>query len=218
MNTTELYTLFRSDMDDVNAPYLWSDDDVFGYIGDAQTMFCRKTDGISDVTTPAVTQLAITPGAGRITTHKSVLKIRTATRLDTGRSVEVVNREDMAKRNWYFDGTQGPIKALVVGEEAHSVRTYPVSNETVNIELMVFRLPMVAITTDGEQEFEIDEQHHRHLLLWCKHLAYSKQDAETIDKNKAAEFEQKFNAYCETAKEEARRARHKPRLVAYGGL
>lgn len=218
MNSTELLDLFRSEMADTEEPYLWSDSDVYGYIDDAQKMFCRLTDGLDDATTPEVVDLAVGEGDDWLATHKSILKFRSAYREDTGRPVEIVNYEDLPARGWRLDSTQGPVKALITGMEKHKVRVYPVSNEEVTVKLLVFRLPLESITDEGEQSFEIDEQHHRHLLLWVKHLAYSKQDAETFDKTKAAEFEGKFVVYCGGAKNEQGRAAHKTRVVAYGGI
>jgi hypothetical protein len=54
--------------------------------------------------------------------------------------------------------------------------------------------------------------------MWVKALAYGKQDAETFDRTKQKEFEQKFFGYCDQVQAEQRRARHKPRAVAYGGI
>jgi hypothetical protein len=89
--------------------------------------------------------------------------------------------------------------ALVIGEEDNKARTYPLSNETLTIQLSVFRLPLNPID-DGELELEVGEQHHRHLLLWMKSLAYGKQDAETYDRTKKADFESEFRAYCAAVK------------------
>ena len=104
----------------------------------------------------------------------------------------------MVLRRWYFDGVTSTVKALVIGQEAHKACVFPKSNETISIYLSVFRLPLVAITDAGDQAFEVDEEHHRHLMLWMKHLAYSKQDAETFDRTKAEEFEERFNAALPT--------------------
>ena len=48
-------------------------------------------------------------------------------------------------------------------------------------------------------------------------LAYMKQDAETYDKTKSAEFEARFLGYCDMARKEKERREHKTRIVAYGG-
>lgn len=218
MDSTELLTLFRSEMGDQAVPYLWSDEDVFGYEDDAQKMFCRMTDGIADATTAAVVDLAVTPGSDWLNLHPKIKRIRYASRSDTGRPVEVINPDDMPQRRWYFDGTTGVVKALVIGAEAKKARVYPVSNETVTVKLTVFRLPLLPITTDGDQALEVDEEHHAHLLHWMKHRAYLKQDAETFDRTRAKEFEDKFIAYCDQVKEEERRKAFKVRTVAYGGI
>ena len=217
-NSSDLLSLFRSEMSDQATPYLWSDEEVFGYENDAQRMFCRETEGIADATTTAVVDVAVIPGTTWVDLHPSIKQLREVFRSDTGRPIEVINREDMAPRRWYFDGTTGNVKALVIGMEDNKARVYPNSNETVTLNLSVFRLPLVDITDLGDQAFEIDDTHVRHLLLWMKHLAYSKQDAETFDRMKAAEFEAKATLYHAKVKEEQRRKRHKVRSVMYGGI
>lgn len=215
MTSGDLLNLFRLEMSDQVEPYLWSTAEVYGYIDDAQKMFCRKTDGLSDATTAAVTQLPIALGASYVNTHKSILKLRGATRADNGATVEIINYEDLAACGWRYDGRTGPVKVLVIGEETNKARVYPVPNEAVTLKLLVFRMPLNTIEYDDD--FEIGEEHHRHLLNWVKCLAYLKQDSETFDKNKASEFENKFLGYCTEAKAEMRRKAHKHRTVAYGG-
>ena len=51
-----------------------------------------------------------------------------------------------------------------------------------------------------------------------KHLAFSKQDAETFDRGKADECEGRFRAYCHAALKEQERARRNSGTVVYGGL
>jgi hypothetical protein len=218
MTSSDLLALFRSEIADTAEPYLWSDEDVFGYMDDAQTMFCRKTDGILDASTDAVTKIAVVPGSDRIALHQKIKRIRAITREDTGRGIDIINRDDMVLRKWYFDGTVGIVKALVIGVEAHKARVFPVSSETVNLRLEVQRLPLITITSDGDQAFEIDDEHHRHLLHWMKSLAYMKQDSETFNRTKAEEFETKALAYFAQVKEEERRKAFKVRTVAYGGI
>jgi hypothetical protein len=217
MNAGDLLVLFRSEMADLEQPPLWSDLEVYSYIDDAQKMFCRKTDGISDATTPAVVQFPVVPADSYKPTHKSILRIRSATRADTGVDVEVLNYDDLPARGYRYDGVKGTIKAIVIGEEEGKARTYPVSNETVQINLLVFRLPIKPIA-DETSALEVAEEHHRHLLYWAKSLAYLKQDSEAFNKSKASEFEAKFITYCAMAKIEQQRKRHKTRFVAYGGI
>lgn len=211
-----LLAQFRDEMDDAAAPYLWSDALIYSYIDDAQTMFCRLTDGIPDGTTVAVTQIEVLPATEWYDTHHSILKIREAYRTDTGKPLAVMNHEDMASQNMRFDGRTGPLGAMIIGIEDYKVRVWPVPNETVTVQMNVFRLPLVAIT--GDAAMVVAPQHLINLLDWVKFRAYSKQNAETFDRTRAKEFEDKFRAYCKAAKDEQHRAKHKPRAVVYGGI
>ena len=216
MLPSELLSLFRVEMSDLAEPYLWSDAFIIGAIDDAQKQFARMTDGIPDSRTPEVVELPVTAGTDSVATHPSILKIRGAYRGDNGRPVDVVNQEDMDARGLHFDGLPGRLRALVIGADPNVGRLWPMPNEALTLKLSVFRLPLVTITDD--EPLEIAPQHHRHLLLWMKHRAYSVHDAETFDKTKAADFELAFETYCVRAKAEQARARYKPRTVAYGGL
>jgi len=218
VNTDDVLARFRAEMSDEVKPYLWSDSLVYQYINEAQKSFCRFTNGILDSRTVAVTQLNVVPNTQWYDLNKSILKIRTATRSDTGVTVEMVNPERLADASIRFDGRVGPLRALVQGLEEHAVRAWPVPSETVTVNLTVFRLPLIDLTEDGDQEFEIDVQHHSYLLLWVKHLAYDKQDAETFDRRKSDDFAQRFRLYCSDVKKEQDRARRVGMAVSYGGI
>jgi hypothetical protein len=217
MTASDLLDLFRAEMRDLETPYLWSSSLFYSYLNDAQNMFCRLTEGIADASTESITQIVVDENTTWVDTDPLILRFLAATRSDTGAEVEIINREDMSTRRWRFDSRTGPIQALVIGMEPHRARIYPNPNESVTLELRVFRLPFTPIC-DGGDDLEIDEQHHRHLLMWTKALAYGVQDAETFDKTKKAAFELEFHDYCEAAKREQGRARYKTRAVAYGGI
>lgn len=216
MKSGELLEMFRDEMDDRVEPYLWGDDLVYRYFDDAETMFCRLTDGIADATTAAVAEIAVVPDTEWYPLHESVRKLRQASRGDTGAPLRILNQEDMPTLGIRFDGRKGPLEALILGIEEGKVRMWPVPTETFTVRLSTFRLPLVRITDD--QDFEIPALHHQHLLMWAKHRAYLKQTAETLDKTRAAELGAAFRSYCEQVQREQELARRKPRTVAYGGL
>lgn len=226
MDLTTLHGLFRSDVRDQATPYLWSDAEIFSYIDDAQKMFCRLQGGIADASS-AVTQLAVTAGDAFVPVSPTILKIRNARRAD-GYDLEILNFEDLLFRpsadsdygfrpGFRIDNTVGTVKAVVVGMEANRLRLVHIPQEDLTINLIVYRLPLVTITGGTGQALEIDEQHHRHLLHWMKHLAHQKQDAETYDRGRSETFRAEFLAYCDQAKAERERREHKYRTVAYGG-
>jgi len=214
--TGDLLEQFRIEMNDAEEPFLWSDELVYKYLNDAQKQFARKTDGIQDSTTVAVCTLAVIANTNTYALHPTIKKIRSVRRADNGRPVEVINEEDMPGRKWFFDGRTGVITALITGMDENSVRVWPVPFETVNLQMSVFRLPLVEVVDD--QALEIGAQHHMHLLSWAKHLAYLKQDADAFDRTKADEFGMRFERYCADVQAEQRRLRHKQRSVVYGGI
>lgn len=218
MNSTEIVDLFREEMADTESPYLWGDTLLYRYLDDAQKMFCRRTEGIEDASTVEVTRLEIEAGVEWYATDKRILKVRKAFDTATGRELPVVNMETAGKQGIRFDGAPGPLKALVAGLEKNKLRAWPKPNVASTVDLAVFRLPLEAITDDGDQELEIDEQHHAALLLWMKHRAYNKEDAETFNRRKSDEYEARFYAYCAEARKEQERARRVNGTVIYGGL
>lgn len=226
MNSSALLALFRAEVRDEALPYLWSDVEVYSFIDDAQKMFCRMQGGIADATS-AVTRIDVTAGDVFVPISPLILKLREARRTADGRDLDILNFEDLQfqrgvddygySSGFRFDNTPGDIRALVVGMETNKVRLVRVPQEDQSIDLIIYRLPLVAITTTNQQ-LEIDEHHHRHLLHWMKHLAHQKQDAETYDRGRADMFRTEFAAYCDLAKAEREKREHKYRTVGYGGI
>lgn len=216
MTVEQLLTLFRSEMADQAEPYLWSDEEFFVYLDDAQKMWARLTDGIADASSD-LTQIEIVAGQQWYDLDQRVLKVRTATRLDDGRTVDVLNPEMLKHRGVVFAGHSGPLKVLVQGLEDFKLRAWPIPVADVTVELAVFRLPLNDIVDDSS-ELEIAPHHHYHLLKWVRAKAYGKQDADTFDRIKAGEFEASFREYCESVQREQSRVRRSTGTVQYGGI
>lgn len=216
MAPSDAFDLLRSELSDQDEPHFWTDDELFAYLDDAQKMFCRLTDGISDASTAAITRLTVPVNADWLVLSPLILKIRSAFLVSTGKPIEVLNQEGMDERFLRFDGRKGPVSRLIEGMEENRARVHPIASIADAIQLTVFRLPKDAV--NDSTTFEIGEQHHLHLLKWAKHLAYGKNDADTRDEKLAEKFERQFRAYCEMAKHEQQNKRHRVRTVSYGGI
>lgn len=212
MTNTELLALFRIDVDDLEATYLWSDTSVYGWIDEAQKQFCRDTQGIADARS---FRLNISVAKQWYAVDPRILKIRGAMNQATGAEVPLIALERMGTHDMVFNGATGVIKALITGMEKNQLRAYPVPNATATVELHTFRLSTDMATGD---DFEIDAQHVRNLLMWVKHRAYGVQDSEVYDKNKSANFKAEFGAYCRRVIDEQSRLSHIAGTVAYGGI
>ena len=159
MTTTELLALFRAEVYDLAEPYLWSDALVYIYIDDAQKQFCRDTEGLEDARS---FKLSITADTEWYTLDPKILKVRDAIDKATGYDMPIIAVEKMKSNGMRFDNSLGPLKALISGMEKGKYRAWPMPNQESTIELRTFRLPETVVAGD---DFEIDEQHHQHLLL-----------------------------------------------------
>lgn len=213
MTTTELLAIFREEVYDAVAPYLWSDALIYRYIDDAQKQFCRDTYGIADARSFKVNIKS--DGTEWYRYDPRILKVRGAVFSDTGRKVPIIPFEKMAEHGYSFNGSQGPLAALITGLEENTFRTVPVPNAVSTVNLTTFRLPEDVVAGD---ELEIAPQHHIHLLHWVKHRAYDVQDAETYDKKASEKYLNSHLAYCAKVLQEQSRAGHEAGAVIYGGI
>lgn len=219
MNSTEALALLRQEVFDNETPYLLSDATLYAYLDDAQKMFCRLTHGIEDTRTVELTRLAIEAGTDWYDLSPLVLKVAKAVRVDNGKPLDLVTAEMAEKQGRRFGATiTGVPQALVTGMSKNAVRVWPMPSEAVDVEMTVFRLPLVTITDEGDQEFEVDEQHHQHLLLWAKYRFFDNHDLEIFDPKRSVDYENRFRNYCAKAKNEQERYRRPVGTVAYGGL
>lgn len=226
MKPSQLYTRFRSDVVDVAEPFLWTKDDVWGYMADAQKMFVRLTLGLRDVSSKA-TRYVVAKGDPWIKLHPSVLLTRSVKLTSTGANLHVFSYEEVVGSNdtptpfpisvQHLD-LAGPLKGVIIGMEEGKLRFTTIPEADDEISLVIERLPLCDPCDGDDGVFEIREEHHLHLLKWMKHLAFLKQDSETLDEKRAEAYRLDFENYCEMALEEKKRRNHKPRLIAYGGL
>lgn len=225
MDIKTLIAAFREDVCDDVQPYLWSDKEIIRYINDAYLMFARLIGGIPDTFSEAA-EIAVTAGQSTVSVNKSVLRIMNAHRGSDGKEVDVINPTDLYLKNTDDYGnrydlstiSEGEIKYLVIGEGQHVGRLIntPTANDT--LKLYVYRLPLNRVNSVNDNLDEIDEAHHLHLLDWMKFMAYKKQDSETLNPHGSEMAYQDFTRYCTLCRLEWERAKHKTRVVQYGGL
>jgi hypothetical protein len=226
----EVLEEFRTQVDDEAPPYLWSDDSAFRYLVDAQDLFCRLTGGISDRQTAAICQVAVTASQPYAAFSPYVLRIRSIWLNTAKRAATIVSEGDLPNlpvrdygttfgwgRGLFLDDTDvGEVDWAILGIQENKIRWLRVPNASDTALMHVYRLPYPRLTSVEDANcppLEIGEHHHLHLVKWMKHLAYSKEDAETYDKKLAADNEALFRAYCTDAKKEIVRQRHKTRIV-----
>lgn len=231
MDTERLIEEFRSEVHDTAVPYLWSDEEVVGYLDEAQKWLCRMSGGISD-STSEITRVSMVTGEPWGVVDQKILKVRYVRRESDNVEIELMNFEDVQSRpvftRGYYatlptsilldDTATGAVNAMVAGMEENRVRWLYVPGEDDTALMIVYRLPLVDITVDNIAPLEVNEKYHRQLKSGMKALAYDKEDAETFDKSKRDRFKTEFEGVGNEAKRERERREHKYRTITYGGI
>ena len=211
MTPQDLIDQFRLDVGDSVAPYLWSTPELVGYVASAEFALVRGLGGILDRSSVA-TQAAVTAGNQFVPKHLSVLDVVQAYLAVEKCELDIVSvgEIDLA------DPVTGPPMALAKdGDDSNYVLdTVPEANDT--LRLVVFRLPLKRVA-DESSRLEIADKHFDGMLLGLKARAYMKDDAETFDRSRSADFEARFAAYIDQAMREQDRIREPVRTVRYGG-
>jgi hypothetical protein len=208
----ELLATYRREMHDTARPYLWDDEDVLGYLDDAQRRFCQKTLGIRDAVSAAC-EVVLTAGEAFSPTHPSIRQIRSV-HLSDGSPVETVD--------WVVGERLvtelGRVRRAALGVSDDTIRWEYVPEADDTASLVIFRGPLGTVSeATADAPLEVPNDYTDALLMWARHRGYAKDDADTYDARRAAEFEEKFERRCAEIRRDQERRTHTQRTVAYGG-
>ena len=228
MLPNELLGVFRLEADDLVEPYLWSDEEFYRYLNDAQDVFVREIGGIADRRSP-LTKITYKANEQFKTFDERIMRIKgafdednnvlTVRNLDNFEGPSLVDDYGMRIINGGLDdGRVGPLRYLITDVASRDIQLYPLPDHTGYIRLFVYRRPLEGISLDGKGELEINSQFHLDLLCWVKYKAFLKQDVEAFDGSKAADFRMAFQEAIKQAKKEKSGREDRKRLMAYGGI
>lgn len=191
MTLLDLIAQFRSDADDAVTPYLWSDADVKRWLNEAEQEAAVRAKLLYDDSTDSICKVAVQAGVASYTLNAKIHDIEHAYLLEASGATHlgILDRLelDRTKPDWRTV-TRKP-EALVRDDKRIRLDCIPDAAYTLKLE--VYRLPREDMENDEDQP-EIAAVHHRHLVHWALHRAYSKPDAETKNEDKAALAEAKF--------------------------
>lgn len=196
MRLGELLNLFRSEVDDITEPQLWSDEEAIEFANDAQLEACRRARLLVDSTTSAICQIPVTvASAGLVALDprvQFVRQVRFAGRIPMRR----MTMQDMAAHNPYWqDASPSTPTVFIPDYESGKLLFWPPPVADLVAKATVVRDPLEEMA-DEQDAPEIPPRFHRSLRYWMMFRAYGKQDAEANDPKKAADslalFEQEF--------------------------
>ena len=197
MTLQQLIDQFRSDVDDRIATYLFSDADVIGWLNEAEEEAALRANLLFDATTSEICDIAVTAGTSLYALDPRVFVIERASFLATGEDAENAIVLDLRDRlsvdrtrpSWRTTEME-PVE-LIVDEAKVQLACLPASSGTLSLE--VYRAPLAPMVLgDDPVSPEIAPLHHRHLVEWAKHRAFSRPDTEVFDPKRAETAEANF--------------------------
>lgn len=191
MNKGELRGRHRRETRDTIKPYLASDEDIDGWLNEAETEAARRALLIVDSTSDAA-RLDIGAGDVGAGLHEAVIYVRRARLASTKRPLvaTVARTMDEMSPSWEEAPASTP-QRFVPDWQTGYLRLYPPSLVADTINLTVVRKPLAPMVDDGDSP-ELQEHYHAKLLDWTKYRAYSVPDSDLFDAGKAAYHEAEF--------------------------
>ena len=181
MTLRQLIKAFRVLSNDKVEPYFWTDEEVTGWLNDAQAEACLRGRLLHAVETLPVT-------AGRADYMPKLYEIISGQMEHDGKTECLyIATHDTAG----LPGGQGESKYITQDDNHITLLPAPVRDGT--LLLHGYRLP--ADMRQPDDEPEIHRAHHRHLVQWALHQAFGIPDTEAFDPNRSTEAEYRFSRY-----------------------
>jgi hypothetical protein len=171
---------------------LWSLAEWTEFANDAENEACLRADLLLD-STDAMTIITVLSGIATYALDERVIRVIRAKISGGAEPLVKTSRRvlDATYPDWENDS--GTVRSWLP-DDTNKITLYRKPNAAGTLNLMVARLPIspMLLADKLTQSPEIDTQYHLGLVDWMLHRAYSKQDAETLDKGKAKEHLERF--------------------------
>ena len=196
MNLEQLTAQFRIDADDLTEPHFWDAEWIAVWLTEAQAEAAIRKRLLYEAANAAVCQIAVAANTATHDLHKSLFELVhlrfQATGATTSSVVTIKAREELDRiRPGWRDETGTPRHAI---QDDTRITLVPRPELAGTLHVEGYRVPLKALENDTDKP-ELHEAHHRHLVHWALHRAFSKPDSETIDPTRAAAAEAAFTRY-----------------------
>lgn len=195
MNLGELRDAFRRDTQDIESPYLWSDESIAEWANEAEQEAAIRAHLLHERADSSVCQIDVSANESRYDLHNAVTEIVYASLTDTAGTITILSIQDWreADRLQYDRRTDVRLPTAIIHHDTWiDLDCLPDAAYTLNME--VYRLPLRTMSSDSDAP-EISAKHHKQLLHWIKHKAYAVQDADGNSESKSKEFETRFERH-----------------------
>lgn len=185
MTLAELIAAARLRMDDVAAPYGWSDAEITMWLNEAEREACMRARLLSGEIT-----IAVLVGDGQYDLASTIFYVRRARIAAPHRLLHRTDRITLDADHADWQATTGdPTHYFIEGRELF---LYPLPTTARTLVLSVFRFPTSDMTI-GTSTPEIPAHHHLDLLEWVCYRAAQKRDPDTLGIGDAALYYANFS-------------------------
>ena len=206
--------LRESVLDDSAAPYLWQDTELMRYLNYAEVQACRRAHLIIDGTTSNDNGTAATAGTvGQRPLCTLSLIADTATYILSPKILQIkrcqlrsmqiplIGPVTYPEIDEYVSGWIGTNRTVgtagsggypmyFLNEPGNTITFIQAPSVSDTASLVVSRIPLTPFTISSSPE--IAEKYHEGLMDWAAHLAYMKNDSDTLNLNLAKVYADKF--------------------------
>lgn len=192
MDFSQIETSVRQTLDDNSTTdKLWSQSDILEYARDAENEACERADLIIDDSS-ALTSIVATTGTGTYGIASTVISVMSAM-LSLGSEPLMETSEkvlDLSVSGWR---TATGTPRSYVKTPTNKIILYPMPVVVDTLNMTVSRFPNTPMAINGSPE--VDSRYHAGLILWILHRAYLKNDSETLNTGKAADYAKQFERF-----------------------
>jgi len=187
LNLGELLALARLRLDDIEEPFLWSDEFLVDSINRAEVEAAERSYLLKDRTMV----LGYVAGQEEVTLDPSVLYVEQVTVTGTSKPLPATSINELTLRcpSWTADTAERP---TCYAREDRQLVLVPTPTLDGELRLVVTRTPLKAMASDDDVP-EIDPEHHEALLHFVCHQAYSHNDADGENYDRAKEYLAQFS-------------------------
>ncbi len=192
MDFSQIEESIRQTLDDNSTTdKLWSQADILEYAQDAENEACERADLLIDDTS-SLTDITVDTSTGTFGIATTVISVLSAKMsLGTEPLMETTERIlDLSYAGWRT--AEGTPRSYVK-TPTNKIILHPMPTVADTVNMTVSRFPNTPMTVSGSPE--VDSRYHAGLLLWILHRAYLKNDSETLNTDKAADYAKAFERF-----------------------
>lgn len=190
MTLGELINLARLRLDDLVAPYQWSDAALIEFANSAQDEACIRARILRDVAV-----IDATSAAGTYAFPFQILNVLDATVTDANGSQRLwqISNAEYQRLLHYDMSTFNRPRQFTVSPDAASFTLFPTPQIETTVEFVCARAPLESerMTSFGDSPV-IPTQFHRDLVYWMLYQAFSMRDADKQSLQLATQAEKDF--------------------------